>query len=193
MHNTKHVNTKHRKRKDSGIITIVLFLLLFAIIGSGATFAYLTNQTEAVVNTFTPGEVDCTVEEEFDGFKKVDVNVTNTGNTDVYIRVKLVTYRVNDQGDHIGGAATIPEFTPGTGWFYSDGYYYYESPVAPQGKPDNALIGNDGIELQQKYDDADGGKQVIEVMAEAIQSTPEEAVEQSWRVTVNADGTISNN
>lgn len=191
MHNTKHVNTKHRKRRDSGIVTIVLFLLLFAIIGSGATFAYLTNQTEAVVNTFTPGEVDCTVEEEFDGDKKTDVNVTNTGNTDAYIRVKLVTYRVNDQGDHIGGAATIPAFTPGNGWFYSDGYYYYESPVEPQGKPVNALIGKDGIELVQKYDDADGGKQVIEVMAEAIQSLPKEAVEQSWGVPVKADGTIS--
>ena len=42
------------------------------------------------------------------------------------------------------------------------------------------------INLKAKYDDADGGKQVIEVMAEAIQSEPAEAVGEAWGVTISS-------
>ena len=34
----------------------------------------------------------------------------------------------------------------------------------------------------QWYTDVDGGKQVIEVMAEAIQSQPDDAVRQAWGI-----------
>ena len=38
--------------------------------------------------------------------------------------------------------------------------------------------------------DTDGGKQVIEVMAEAIQSSPAEAVGKSWGVTIS-EGSVT--
>ena len=53
-----------------------------------------------------------------------------------------------------------------------------------------SVSGSSGIELQS-YTDADGGRQVIEVIAEAIQSVPASVVADKWKVTVNADGTIS--
>ena len=109
---------------------------------------------------------------------KSSVNVKNTGDIDAYIRVKLVTYRTNEQGQHIGGTAELPEFTPGAGWVAYNGYYYYTKPVAPNAQPEKALI--DSIELKASYDDADGGKQAIDVMAEAIQSVPEAAVKAAW-------------
>ena len=46
-----------------------------------------------------------------------------------------------------------------------EGYYYYTQPVAPGGQPAADLIGSPGISLEDSYEDADGGKQVIEVMA----------------------------
>lgn len=55
--------------------------------------------------------------------------------------------------------------------------------MEPGESPATPLIGEDGIELSS-YTDADGGKQVIEVMAEAIQSSPAEAVGESWNVTI---------
>ena len=82
--------------------------------------------------------------------------------------VKLVSYRVNDAGQHIGGIANVPDFTPGTGWVKNGDYYYYKQPVNPGEKPAHDLIGS--INLIGSYTDADGGKQVIEVMAEAIQA-----------------------
>lgn len=189
MHKNVHTAAKRRRRRNGKIGTLILSFLVLAMLASGATVAYLSKQTEGVVNTFIPGKVTCEVTEEFDGTVKKDVNVKNTGNTDAYIRVKLVTYRVNDNGDRIGGTAEIPAFTPGDGWFEKDGFYYYQSPVAPEEQPVTALINR--IELKNNYDGADGGKQVIEVMAEAIQSTPATAVTQSWGVTVATDGTIS--
>ena len=101
--------------------------------------------------------------------------------------MKLVTYRVNEKGERIGGTAAIPGFTLGNGWFAKDGFYYYNKPVAPGDTPATDLIGDKGIKLVE-YIDADGGKQVIEVIAEAIQSVPTSVVEQMWNVKVDADG-----
>lgn len=184
---------RHRRRRTQEAGTLLLAILLIAIVAVGGTSAYLTTQTTGITNTFTPSLVDCEVEESFDGTTKSEVNVENTGDTEAYIRVKLVTYRVNDDGQHIGGTAKIPDFTPGENWVKyensDEGYYYYTVPVAPGTKPDTPLIGTSGI-LLQEYNDADGGKQVIEVMAEAIQSGPAEAVGASWGVTIR-EGSVT--
>ena len=179
----ENATPKRRPRRGTKRLTTLLLsgLLLVTLI-VGGTVAYLVTQVTPVTNTFTPSQVTCRVDEEFDGKEKKDVNVTNTGDTDAYIRVKLVTYRVNDNGDHIGGTASVPDFTPGENWKEYKGYYYYTLPVAPGGKPSADLINS--ITLTGSYNDADGGKQVIEVMAEAIQSGPAKAVGESWRVTI---------
>lgn len=190
---TKNTRAKQRSRKNTRIITLLIALLLFSALAVGGTVAWLTANTGNVANTFTPSHVACRVDESFNSTTgvKSNVNVTNTGDTEAYIRVKLVTYRVNAQGQHIGGTATIPTFTPGTNWVKSGDYYYYTLPVAANGgTPANPLIGEPGIALI-KYDDADGGKQAIEVMAEAIQSKPKDAVESSWNVTVGSDGNLA--
>ena len=173
---------RRRKRRSRKTGTLLFSLVLLLTMMVGGTLAYLTIHTDPVVNQFTPSHVSCEVTEKFSGTVKSEVNVTNTSDIDAYIRVKLVTYRVNSAGEHIGGTATIPSFDPGTGWVPHGGYYYYTQPVAPNQQPANALIGNSGISLIGSYDDADGGKQVIEVMAEAIQSVPASAVESAWGV-----------
>lgn len=181
---------RRRKRRSRKTETLLFSLVLLLTMMVGGTLAYLTIQTEPVLNRFTPSQVSCTVTESFDGTNKTNVNVTNTSDISAYIRVKLVSYRVNEQNQHIGGTAEIPDFTPGNGWVkHTDGYYYYTQPVAAKGKPATDLIGS--ISLEDSYEDADGGKQVIEVMAEAIQSVPASAVLSAWGVdpsTLSATG-----
>lgn len=170
------------KGKAGALLISLLALLTLTV---GGTVAYLVASTPDVENTFTPSQVSCEVTENFNGTTKSNVNVTNTSNIDAYIRVKLVTYRVNGEDNHrIGGTATIPAFTPGANWVKYGGYYYYTLPVAPGDSPAVDLIDSDGIALEDKYEDVDGGKQVIEVMAEAIQSVPAEAVGEAWKVTI---------
>ncbi len=170
---------KHRRRVSKRAGTMLLSLLLLTTLVVGSTLAYLATNTDEVKNTFNPSHVTCAVTEGFDGAKKTNVNVTNTGDINAWLRVKLITYRVNENGDRIGGTAEIPAFTPGEGWVKNGDFYYYTSPVAPDKQPATSLISEI---MLVKYDDVDGGKQVIEVMAEAFQSVPEDAVEESWGV-----------
>ena len=176
-----------RRRKRRSKKTGMLFLSLLLVIGMvvGGTVAWLSTKSAPITNTFLPSHVSCSVTEEFNGTTKSNVNVINTGDIDAYIRVKLVTYRVNNEGDHIGGTAKIPPFDPGAGWVKNGDYYYYTKPVAPGANPAAALINS--IDLIGSYTDADGGKQVIEVMAEAIQANgvaddSTKAVVKAWGV-----------
>lgn len=177
-----------RRRNRSKTGTLLLSLLLIVTMAVGGTVAYLATHSGPIQNSFKPSFVDCEVKESFNGTTKSEVNVQNTGDTEAYIRVKLVTYRVNDKGQHIGGVAEIPGFEPGTNWKEYGGYYYYTLPVAPGEKPKADLISS--ISLTDSYNDADGGSQVIEVMAEAIQSGPADAVGKSWGVSIS-EGSVT--
>ena len=55
--------------------------------------------------------------------------------------------------------------------------------MSPGGKPDANLA--EKMTLMSSYEDADGGKQAIDVMAEAIQSEPEKAVGEAWGVRIS--------
>ena len=188
-HDEAKARPVRRKAHHTGRLTamVIATALLLALAISG-TVAWLTTKDKPITNTFNPSKVACEVTESFDGTVKSSVNVKNTGDIDAYIRVKLVTYRTNERGQHIGGTAEIPAFTPGAGWVPYNGYYYYTKPVAPNTLPENALIGS--IELKASYDDAGGGKQAIDVMAEAIQSVPAEAVGEAWGVTIS-EGSVT--
>lgn len=186
----KYVRQPERRRRRFGkgrALTLLLALVLLscAVVG---TLAWLTTGTDSITNTFTAASVPNTPVEVFDGTTKTSVQVKNTGNIAAYVRVKLVPYRVNENGDHIGGKATIPNFTLGTDWFEKDGYYYYAKPVAPNASSGN-LLGS-SITLKQ-YTDADGGKQVIEVLSESIQSVPASAVTEAWGVSVDQNGHLT--
>lgn len=175
---------RRRSRNWARPTALILATVTLLALVIGGTVALLKTSTGSVVNEFKFTDVTTTVKEEFNGYEKTAVNVTNTGTTNAYIRVKLVTYRTNDKGDHIGGTATLPAFALGENWvLHTDGYYYYTLPVAPGQSPAANLA--DKITLTATYDDADGGHQSIDVMAEAIQSEPAEAVGQAWGVSIS--------
>ncbi len=164
----KHTKKQNGKKLSGKAGALLISLLLIFTVTVSGTMAFLVTNTGGLTNTFTPSHVSCGVTESFDGTTKSNVNVTNTGDIDAYIRVKLVSYRVNDDGQHIGGIARVPDFMPGNGWVKKGDYYYYTAPVASGAQPKTGLI--DSIDLTDSYSDPDGGKQVIEVMAEAIQA-----------------------
>lgn len=183
----------HGKALRTGrLTTMVIATVLLLALAIGGTLAWLSTKDDPIQNKFLPTKVTCEVTEKFNGTtgEKTKVNVKNTGTIDAFIRVKLVTYRVNKDNQHIGGEAEIPTFTLGAGWAYYEGYYYYTLPVAPGKQPKTNLT--DSMTLTGTYNDADGGKQVIEVMAEAIQSVPEDAVKAAWGAdfSIGTDGSL---
>lgn len=173
---------RRRGRFNARLTAIVLATVALLALAIGGTIAWLNDRTDPVENTFDYARVTCEVTESFDAATgvKSNVNVVNTSNTYAFLRVKLVAYRTNAAGQHIGGTATIPTFTPGDGWVKNGDYYYYTKPVSPDeqnNKPATDLISS--ITLGS-YDDTDGGYTALDVMAEAIQSTSVQAVKDAW-------------
>ena len=185
-------SVQKRIRPNGRLTAMVIATVMLLVLAIGGTVAWLTDTSPAVVNTFTPSQVSCKVEEDFNDQTgvKSKVQVKNTSDIPAFIRVKLVTYRTNGKGQHIGGTAELPVFNPGSGWVEHNGYYYYTQPVQPQNFT-GILI--DEIRLQDPYMDADGGRQAIDVMAEAIQSVPEAAVKEAWGegFSIDTDGSLN--
>ena len=173
------------KLRKNLLIILVLLLVLAASL-AGALFAYMYKQTEEVTNTFVPAQVACVVNEDFNGEEKSNITVTNTGNIDAYLRVRLVSYWVDDAGNIMPVASVMPSFTLKDGWIeLGNDTYCYTLPVAPNHS--TAVLAS-GMTLG---DDEKGYKQVVEVFAEAIQAKPAGAVESAWTVVgVNQDGNL---
>lgn len=173
------IKRKHLKLRKP--VKLVISLLILVFISVGGTVAYLTSKS-SVTNQFSVAKVDTEVNEDFDGTRKSNITATNTGDVPAFIRIKLVTYRINENGDHIGGKAEVDKSNFNIDlnyWVEVNDCYYYRYPVDPHVTINPTLTGTGYIKLKQ-YDDADGGKQVIEVIAEAIQASPAQAVSDAW-------------
>lgn len=175
------------KQKKVRWVLLALLLSLLAICGTAV--AYMFVRSESKDNQFTPAYVTCKVHEKTDEnvTLKSSITVENTSNIDAYIRVRLVSYWVQDDGNGnmqiVGEPSVIPSVTPAAGWLEGqNNTYYYTSPVADGGFTGELLSAP--LELTARDD---GCLQVIEVFAEAIQSKPVNAVTSSWNVSVNAD------
>ena len=165
------------KNKNSKLVAALLILLLSAFT-VGGTAAFLIDTSDSVTNTFMPVEVDAEIDEEFDGTHKNKIAVKNTGNIPAYTRVKLVDYWC-DFSDKIVAKASwldVEGLTPDNEWFYIDGWFYYPEAVSADGSTN--ILFDESIEL--KTDSSSGTRQVLEIIAEAVQAQPDDAVEEAW-------------
>ncbi|MDD7300331.1 MAG: hypothetical protein PUG87_00100, partial [Eubacteriales bacterium] len=172
---------RHGRRLGFGRQVLLLAALAVIAMGVvGGTVAYLVTKTGSVVNTFTPGVVSCKIDETFDGTTKSNVYVTNTGYTNAYIRATyVVTWR--DAEDNIvvsvpdGYSYTLTE-NPDSNWTKrTDGYFYYPTPVAPGNSTQGSLLN-----CTVTYPANPEYTLSVEILADAIQSSPESAVIQAW-------------
>ena len=189
----KHLK-KHRPGRAKALLLIAsLAVLLTATVGS--TAAWLVSKPAAVENDFVPGKVACQVLEKFGtesgASVKRDVSVQNTGNTDAYIRVLLVFTWKDDAGNIFsnkpqeGKDYQINKNL--TDWIKQESdagtYYYYKKRVAPgaeTGKLIELLRQADGVIGPEngKY------KLSVDILSDAVQADPPEAVADSWGVAV---------
>lgn len=192
----KHLK-KHRPGRAKALLLIAsLAVLLTATVGS--TAAWLVSKPAAVENDFVPGKVACQVLEKFDtesgAYVKRGVCVKNTGNTDAYIRVLLVfTWKDKDGNIFSNKPQEGIDYQINmdnmylTDWIMqkSDAgvYFYYKKPVAPDaetGKLIDSLRQIAGVTGPEKgkY------KLSVDILADAVQANPPQAVKDSWGVDV---------
>ena len=159
----------------------------------GLTLAFMFKKAEKT-NRFIPAEVSCTVREKTDGSEvtgiaavgseKSDIRVENTGNVKEFIRLRLVSYYVDSNGDIAGTAASqYPNLTLKNGWIAgANRTYYFPYSVEP-GEATEILC--EPFTLgQTQLENGTMVYQVMEVIAEAVQAEPISAVQETWSVTV---------
>lgn len=180
MKNGKHAAPRGMKRS----LVLVVSLLALLLVVAGGTLAWLTAQ-DSVSNTFTPAHVTCNVEEKFDGKTKSDVTIKNTSDIPVYIRASIIVTWKDFSGNVYGQlpvAGTDYTISYGTDWTRQGDYWYYTSPVAVGAK--TPVLINSCTEVSANAPEGNYHLSV-EIIAEAIQSQPDRAVEDAWNVTVN--------
>ena len=159
----------------------------------GLTLAFMFKKAEKT-NQFIPAEVSCTVREKMDGNEvvgntaaggeKSDIRAENTGNVKEFIRLRLVSYYVDSNGDIVGTVSSqYPTLSLKNGWIAGANHtYYYPFPTDPGGMTE---ILCEPVTLgQMQLADGKTVYQVIEVIAEAVQAEPISAVQEAWGVTV---------
>lgn len=147
----------------------LLSLLLLLLCGVSGTAAYIVDTSGTLRNTFTPGSVTGTVEEDFDGTVKANVRIRNTGNVSAYLRAALAVTWKDASGrtlPEMPAAGSDYTLSLGAGWTRgSDGYYYYGAAVAPGDATGNLI---DRCTQTETY--PDGRRLCVEVLASAIQA-----------------------
>jgi len=183
--------------KKSIIIASVMLLLLATV---GTTLAYIFTETKPVENTFNPSKVSCAVVEN--GYEPVsgeiqnisdiksNVQIKNTGDTDAYIRVAVVVNWASADGSCVWAQKPADNdyeitYNLNGDWFDGgDGFYYYSKTISPEEL--TTILINEAKQLKSAPQTPDGIQYYlsIEIVASAIQSTPETVVEEQWGVTV---------
>jgi len=180
---------KIKKQITARTVTVIVSTVLLVLACVGMTVAFIIDKTDPITNIFQPSTVSCEVNEKnwTDGDTvKEEVVVVNTGDTDAFIRCAIVINWQNDAGEVLGTAPVentdyslklnLKNWTPG-----SDGYYYHKSEVSPEQTTEVLVRSCEVLAAAPK----DGYTLSVEILASAIQSSPETAVMDAWGATVS--------
>ena len=178
-------NVRYRVNKTFFMLLAIIMVIGVAV---GTTVAFLVTETAPVENRFAYASVSCTVSETFNGTTKNNVQITNTGTTDAYIRAAYVVNWLDKDGNIAasvpeGYSYTLVEIPDGKWEKKSDGYFYYLSPVAPGASTPGSLLN-----CTVTYPENPEYKLSVEILATAIQSSPASAAEGAWGIRIPSTG-----
>ena len=174
-----------RTGKGKALIVAALAVLILTA-AVGGTVAWLATEDGPIQNVFTPSSVTCAVRETFENNVKTDVRIQNTGDTPAYIRAVIVANWCDALGKVVEPFEVkndhFPDL-PGTGWVPYGGYYYYTLPVQPGGY--TGYLFTSCAQPEEKPEGADHLE--VNIICQAVQSTPSRAVGEAWGVVISED------
>ena len=156
------------RKQLAATISLVLVLICFV----GTTLAYVIAKAGPVTNLFQPAQVSCDV-------TKDQRQVTNNSDIPVYLRVTITAnFEKTEEGETVihwqNPTLTVD---PGNNWVKVGDFYYFKGTVAP-----DAAVNLPGIEVSGTVSDYSA---TTHVLAEVIQSDPDDAVRNAWNMTYN--------
>ena len=152
--------------------------------------AYMIRQTSSIDNEFLTAEVSCSVVESFEDGVKSSVKVSNDGNIDVYVRIRFVSYWVDQEGNQVSKPSPALDLHyDDTTWIKSlhTDTYYHKHPVSAGSLTSELLSEDFSLLTDSEF------RQVVEVFAETIQANPTSVAEGTdvWNVQIE-NGMIIN-
>lgn len=184
---SKYIGKRALPGRSKRPLLAVLALVLALTVGIGGTVAWIYDRTNSITNTFTLGDVAPEiVEDPFDGETKSNVYVVNSGSVPAYIRVAVVPTWIDENGDPVGKSASLSDLhiSLGDGWVKNGDYYYHSAPVAADGGRTSVLIESATVVMENGY------RMDLQIVADAIQAQPRNAVETAWGVGMDSNGNI---
>ena len=177
---------------------VLAALVLVCTVTVSGTIAYLIDKTEEVTNTFSPSSTSIDIEDTVNGAVKSNVVITVGGNTDVYVRARIVGNWCDDNGNIVApwtmddAHGEFSNLAQGA-WMQKEDYFYYRSKCSGgdvlSTEHDNALFGSYTV----KSYPTDATNLKMTILVQSIQCEPKTTVQSEWSVTVNSDGTLSIN
>lgn len=173
----RNTNKSGFRWKRSGILLAAVIVLLAGAVGG--TWAFLVAQSEPVQNNFTYAHVRCTIDEKFENGVKSDVKIQNTGDIPAYIRARIVVTWKDANGNV---SSTVPvkntDYTIAFNekdWTQQGGYWYCNTAVDVGGETPVLIT-----KCEKKGNAPKDYDLSVEILADAIQSEPANAVKEAW-------------
>lgn len=185
----KRLQRPQNKRRWAAVIAVAAAVALASV-----AVAFMLRRAE-VKSDFTPAVVTCAVREKVNGVEytaaqspvagsvKSDITAKNTGDTTVFLRLRLSACWVDAKGKTTGTPSALPQITLRQNWLDGgNGLYYYALPVEPEQSTTvlcepmqmRTFVSPTGATVYQQ----------VTVLAEAVQALPEKAAREAWGVTV---------
>lgn len=169
---------------------IILISVITLIIAVGVLLAFMFKDSNEVKNKFEAPVVMCEVSETFYASTgvKSSIKIKNTGNIDEYLRLRMISYWVDGDGNIVGLPSVMPEVQYDTAeWIKgANDTYYYTGIVSPDGFTPELLTSP--ITLDSTTVDMFGTstqvRQVVEIIPEAVQAAPTSAAADMWGVEI---------
>ena len=185
----KRLQRPQNKRRSAAVIAVTAAVALASV-----AVAFMLRRAE-VQSDFTPAVVTCAVHEKVNGVEymaaqspvagsvKSDITAKNTGDTTVFLRLRLSACWVDGTGKVTGTPSALPQIMLRQNWLDGgNGLYYYALPVEP-GQSTAVLC--EPMRMGTSVSPTGAAVyQQITVLAEAVQALPEKAAQEAWGVTV---------
>lgn len=184
----KRLQRPQNKRRWAAVIAVAAAVTLASV-----AVAFMLRRAE-VQSDFTPAVVTCAVHEKVNGVEvtgsaasgsvKSDITAKNTGNTTVFLRLRLSACWVDGTGKVTGTPSVpLPKITLRQNWLDGgNGLYYYALPVEPE---QSTTVLCEPMRMGTSVSPTGAAVyQQITVLAEAVQALPEKAAQEAWGVTV---------
>ena len=178
----RNTNKSGFRWKRSGILLAAVIVLLAGAVGG--TWAFLVAQSEPVQNNFTYAHVSCKIDETFDGVTKSNVKIQNTGDIPAYIRARIVVTWKDESGNVSAVPVENTDYTitfNETDWTQQGDYWYCKTAVDAGGETPVLIT-----TCEKKGTAPEDYDLSVEILADAIQSEPANAVKEAWGYTPTA-------